>query len=212
MSRSSSLAREWRARDGAALSRSMDSRPSITAPLQRQHNIPASSFELIGGHAHYADTGGSGARVRGSARLSTAGTRSGVSALRLFVILAVLAIVSASITSRAPLANGLGSAKPTLVEGKFAVPTDLREVTRDWVSRGFAPPTTEIYPRGWARTEHAYSHSLVMTPITGRMEFIIADQRVVIGPGDELYYPARAVMLARNLHHGVSRVLVSRRR
>ena len=51
-----------------------------------------------------------------------------------------------------------------------------------------------------------------MTPITGRMEFIIADVRVVIGPGDELYYPARAVMLAKNLHRGESKVLVSRRR
>ncbi len=120
--------------------------------------------------------------------------------------------MGASVAPSAPLANGLGSAKPTLVEGKFAVPTDREAVARAWLSRGFSRPVAKVYPRGWARSEHAYPHSLVMTPVAGHMEFVIADQRVVIGPGDELYYPARAVMLARNLHDGHSTVLVSERR
>jgi quercetin dioxygenase-like cupin family protein len=44
------------------------------------------------------------------------------------------------------------------------------------------------------------------------MEFIIADQRVVLEPGDELLYPRGAVMLAKNLHDGEARILISPRR
>ena len=126
--------------------------------------------------------------------------------------IAVLAIIGISVTLGAPIANGLGSAKPTLIEDKFDLPTDQRVVAQEWVSRAFTKPTVEVYPRGWGRGEHAYPYSLLITPIAGRMEFIIAGQRVVIEPGDELFYPARAVMLARNLHAGDSRVLISRRR
>ncbi len=126
--------------------------------------------------------------------------------------IAVLAIIGISVTLGAPVANGLGSAKPTLIEDKFDLPTDQRVVAQEWVSRGFTRPTVKVYPRGWGRGEHAHPYSLLITPITGRMEFIIADQRVVIEPGDELFYPARAVMLARNIHDGDSRVLIGRRR
>lgn len=125
--------------------------------------------------------------------------------------IAVLALAGITVTLDTPIANGLGSAKPTLVEDKFDLPTNRRIVAQEWMSRGFAEPTVTVYRRGWARGEHAHPHSLVMTLITGRMEFIIADQRVVIEPGDELYYPARAVMLARNVHDGESTVLISRK-
>ena len=87
-----------------------------------------------------------------------------------------------------------------------------RLVTQEWMARGFTKPTVKVYRRGWARSEHAHPYSLLMTPIAGRMEFVIADQRVVVEPGDELYYPARAVMLAKNLHDGETRILISRRR
>ena len=126
--------------------------------------------------------------------------------------IAVLAIIGISATVGTSIANGLGSAKPTLVEDKFDLPTNQRIVTGEWMSRGFAKPTVKVYPRGWAKNEHAYPYSLIITPIAGRMEYIIADQRVVIEPGDELYYPARAVMLAKNIHDGDTRVLISMRR
>ena len=132
--------------------------------------------------------------------------------LRTLARIAVLAIVGISVTLDAPIANGLGSAKPTLIEDKFDLPADRGVVARDWVSRGFDEPRVEVYQRGWGRGEHAHPYSLLMTLTTGRMEFIIAGQRVVIEPGDELFYPERAVMLARNLHDGDSRVLISRRR
>lgn len=132
--------------------------------------------------------------------------------IRVATAIAVVMLIGTLVTPSAPVANGLGSAKPMLVEDRFDLPTDQGVVTQDWVSRGFTKPTVKAYPRGWSRNEHAFPYSLIITPIVGRMEFIIADQRVVIEPGDELYYPARAVMLAKNLHDGESRVLISQRR
>ena len=130
---------------------------------------------------------------------------------RLIMAFAILVIIGVPVTLNAPIANGLGSAKPTLIKDKFDLPTDQRVVTQEWVLRGFTPPVVKVYPRGLGRGEHAHPYSFLITPIAGRMEFIIADQRVVVEPGDELYYPGRAVMLARNIHDGDSRVLISRR-
>lgn len=124
----------------------------------------------------------------------------------------VLVMIWILVATEAAFANGLGSAKPTVAEDKFELPTDHQVVMQEWVSRGFAPPEVKVYPLGWSRSEHAYPDSLLMTPITGRMEFIIADQRVVLEPGDELLYPRGAVMLAKNLHDGETRILISPRR
>ncbi len=126
--------------------------------------------------------------------------------------IAVVALFAVSATLGAALGNGLGSAKPTLIEQRFDLPTDRPTVSEAWLARGFSKPTITVYPRGWSRAEHAHSDDLLVTLTTGRMEFTIAGHRVVIEPGDELFYPARAVMLARNLHDGDSRALISRRR
>jgi len=131
--------------------------------------------------------------------------------IHLATVIAVMTLIGSLVATPALVANGLGSAKPTLLEDKFDVPADQLVVTQEWVSRGFTEPTLKVYPRDWSKGEHAHPYSLLITPIAGRMEFIIADQRVVIEPGDELYYPGRAVMLARNLHAGESKVLISQR-
>jgi hypothetical protein len=69
--------------------------------------------------------------------------------IRTLARIAVLTIMGISVTLGAPIANGLGSAKPTLIEDKFDLPTDQRAVAQEWVSRGFAKPTVKVYPRGW---------------------------------------------------------------
>ena len=128
------------------------------------------------------------------------------------VRLAILVVVGVFVAPTVLLANGLGSARPTLVEGKFEVPIDRRVVVLDWTARGYSSPTLRLYPRGWARGEHAHATNMLITLIAGRMEFVIADQRVVVEPGDELLYPARVGISARNLHDGTSRTLLSRKR
>ncbi|PYO33719.1 MAG: hypothetical protein DMD86_10260 [Candidatus Rokuibacteriota bacterium] len=59
--------------------------------------------------------------------------------------------------------------------------------------------------------EHTHPVHIIVTMIVGRMEFIIAGQRFVVEPGDELLYPAHAVHSARNLHDGASHMMESSR-
>jgi len=40
------------------------------------------------------------------------------------------------------------------------------------------------------------------------MEFIMAGQRFVVEPGDEIFYPAHVVHSARNLYDSTSQMLV----
>jgi quercetin dioxygenase-like cupin family protein len=44
------------------------------------------------------------------------------------------------------------------------------------------------------------------------MEFLIAGQRFVVEPGDELFYPAHVVHSARTLYDGTSQMLESSKR
>jgi quercetin dioxygenase-like cupin family protein len=53
--------------------------------------------------------------------------------------------------------------------------------------------------------------SLIMTLVTGRMEFIFAGHRVVVEPGDELLYPAHTVHAASNIHDGTTQMMESYR-
>ncbi|MFQ5955822.1 MAG: cupin domain-containing protein, partial [Kiloniellales bacterium] len=128
------------------------------------------------------------------------------------VRVAILVVVATFVVLKVAIADGLGSARPTLVEDKFGVPIDRQAVMLDWTSRGYSSPTVTLYPRGWERGEHAHPTNMLITLITGRMEFVIAGQRVVVEPGDELLYPARVGISARNLHDGTSRMLASWKR
>ncbi len=65
---------------------------------------------------------------------------------------------------------------------------------------------------GWSKGEHTHPVHIIVTMIVGRMEFIIAGQRFVVEPGDELLYPAHAVHSARNLHDGASHMMESSKR
>ncbi len=51
--------------------------------------------------------------------------------IRTLARIAVLAIIGISVTLGAPIANGLGSAKPTLIEEKFDLPADQRVVAQE---------------------------------------------------------------------------------
>ncbi len=64
-------------------------------------------------------------------------------------------------------------------------------------------------PQGWSKGEHTHSVHILITIIVGRMEFVIADQRFVVEPGDELSCPAHAVHSAGNLHDGASHTMES---
>ena len=77
---------------------------------------------------------------------------------------------------------------------------------------GYSTPKVTAYPAGWSRGEHTHGVSLIMTLVTGRMEFIFAGHRVVVEPGDELLYPANTVHAARNIHDGTTEMMESHKR
>ena len=100
----------------------------------------------------------------------------------------------------------------TFTKGKFVVPIGRDVVEQDWTARGYSDPKIQDYPQGWARAEHTHPVSLIMTIVTGRMEFVFGDQHFVVEPGDELFYPAGTVHSARNLYDGPTRMMESHQR
>jgi mannose-6-phosphate isomerase-like protein (cupin superfamily) len=102
-----------------------------------------------------------------------------------------------------------GEEKPTVTKGKFAVPVNPENVKQDWTTRGYSAPQLRSYPQGWSRGEHTHPVSLIMTVLSGRMEFTFAAQRFVLEAGDELSYAANPVHSAKNLYDGSTLMLES---
>ena len=101
-------------------------------------------------------------------------------------------------------------AKPaTLTKGKFAVPISHEVVQADWTARDYSNPKVESYAQGWSRGEHTHPVGLIMTVVTGRMEFVFGGQHFVVEPGDELSYAAHTVHSARNLYDGTTQMMES---
>jgi hypothetical protein len=101
---------------------------------------------------------------------------------------------------------------PTFTKGKFAVPVNRDAVTVDWTARGYSHPVVKPYAPGWSKGEHTHPVHLVITVVAGRMEFLMAGQRFVVEPGDELSYPAHIVHAAKNLDAGTSEMMESSKR
>jgi mannose-6-phosphate isomerase-like protein (cupin superfamily) len=119
----------------------------------------------------------------------------------------VCIVLAVSVMGGPVLADSHGSDQPTFTKGKFAVPISLEDVTTDWTARGYSTPAVRHYAHGWSRGEHTHAEHLIITVVAGRMEFIIAGQRFVVEPGDELFYPAHMIHSARNLYDGTSQTL-----
>ena len=126
------------------------------------------------------------------------------------------AVVGAVMAVSAMVGPGLADPdadhRPTFTKGKFAVPINQEHIKEDWAARGYSTPKVTSYPAGWSRGEHTHGVSLIMTLVTGRMEFIFAGHRVVVKPGDELLYPAHTVHAARNIHDGTTEMMESHKR
>ena len=101
--------------------------------------------------------------------------------------------------------------QPTFVKGKFDLPLDHEVVKQEWKGLGYFRCAFEGREKGWTselperqKGEHTHPSYILFAGIAGKMEFIINDQRFVLEPGDELFYPKDAVMAARNLYDGRS--------
>jgi mannose-6-phosphate isomerase-like protein (cupin superfamily) len=100
----------------------------------------------------------------------------------------------------------------TFTRGKFAVPIRHEVVEADWTARDYSKPKIESYAQGWSRGEHTHPVNLIMTIVTGRMEFVFGRQRFVVEPGDEIFYAAHTVHSARNLYDGTTQMMESYKR
>lgn len=126
------------------------------------------------------------------------------------VVVCVVLVVSV-VVGRG-LADAQESHPPTFTQGKFAVPVNRDAVTADWMARGYSHPEVKPYAQGWAKGDHTHPVHLILTVVTGRMELLMAGQRFVVEPGDELFYPAHMVHSARNLYDGTSQMMEGSKR
>ena len=110
------------------------------------------------------------------------------------------------------LAAAEGENQPTFTKSKFAVPLMPQAIKEDWAARGYSNPKVESYAAGWSRRDHTHPVSLIMTVVSGRMEFVFTGQRFVVEPGDELLYAAHTVHSARNIYDGTTQMLESYKR
>lgn len=99
--------------------------------------------------------------------------------------------------------------QPTFIKAKFDAPVSYNDVKEDWTERGYSIPEVQPYAKGWSRGEHTHEMHVLLTVVVGRMEFIISGQHFVVEPGDELLYPAYAVMSGRNVYDGTSKMMES---
>jgi mannose-6-phosphate isomerase-like protein (cupin superfamily) len=123
--------------------------------------------------------------------------------------LVMSALMAVNLTIAPVVADSDSGKAPTFTKGKFAVPISHENVKQDWAARGYSNPKIESYPQGWSRGEHTHPVSLIMTLLTGRMEFTFGTQEFILEPGDELSYPANTVHSAKNISDGVTQMMSS---
>ena len=109
------------------------------------------------------------------------------------------------------IASGQDGTEPYFVKDKFWLPLNTDEIREQWKTLGYHECELEGKVKGWTsdrpgrhKGEHTHSWYALFVGKTGKMEFIIQEQRFVLEPGDELYYPKDAVIAAKNLHDGRS--------
>ncbi len=86
-----------------------------------------------------------------------------------------------------------------IAKGRFETPVDRSAVAADWRGRGYScglivdPPVRE-----WNGFVHGNNELVNVTE--GRLELTIGEQRLVAGPGDEVFIPEGAVHSVKNIH------------
>jgi mannose-6-phosphate isomerase-like protein (cupin superfamily) len=93
-----------------------------------------------------------------------------------------------------------------VVRGKFALPVERAAVAADWRARGYSCGLF-VDPPGREWNDFVHGTNELVTVVEGRLEMTVAEARVVVGPGDEVFIPRGAVHSLRNVHGGITRWL-----
>jgi quercetin dioxygenase-like cupin family protein len=123
------------------------------------------------------------------------------------IIVVVMALSMLTVSAEA---DTQGDKQSRFTRGKFALPVNPDEVKATWAAQGYSSARQASYLQGWARDAHTHTWDIFFTVLSGRMEFIIDGQHFVVEPGDELFYPAHAVISVRNVYDGTSIMLNTR--
>jgi hypothetical protein len=109
------------------------------------------------------------------------------------------------------VASGQDGAEPYLVKRKFGLALNTDEIREQWKALGYHECQFEAKVKGWTsdrperhKGEHTHPWYTLFAGKTGKMEFIIHEQRFVLETGDEHYYPNDAIIAAKNIHDGRS--------
>ncbi len=86
-----------------------------------------------------------------------------------------------------------------IAKGKFETPVDRSADAADWRGRGYSCGLFIDQPgREWTCFVHGTNELVTVTE--GRLELTIGGQRLVAGPGDEVFIPRGAVHSVKNIH------------
>ena len=78
-----------------------------------------------------------------------------------------------------------------LSRGVFSTPVDRKAVATNWRGRGYS--CSEFAdPPGRAWRDFVHDCNELVTVVEGRLELDVAGERVVAGPGDEVFIPKDA--------------------
>ncbi len=130
-------------------------------------------------------------------------------AMHKFVCVIAVVVMAVTVNAASVWAQAQRDTTPMLTTGKFGVPVNPDVVQADWAARGYSL-NARPYAPGWTRDAHTHPWNLLITLVSGKMEFTITDRRFEVRPGDELFYPANAVISARNMYDGTSQMLSGR--
>lgn len=93
-----------------------------------------------------------------------------------------------------------------VAKGKFAAPVDRARVASDWRNRGYSCDLF-VDPPGREWNDFVHSTNELVTVAEGKLEVIIAGERHVAAPGDEVFIPKNARHSVKNIHSGATRWL-----
>ena len=110
------------------------------------------------------------------------------------------------VTKFLPEANERSRMNDILSPEKFSLPLDADAVAADWRGRGYSC-NLFVDPPGQQWLDFTHATNELVTVVEGRLEMVVGDTRVEMGPGDEIFIPARALHSVINIHDGVSRWL-----
>lgn len=86
----------------------------------------------------------------------------------------------------------------TVRRGKFAVPVSAAAVAAQWRAQGYSCHDFRD-PPGQEWNDFVHDTNELLTVVDGRLELLMAGERVVVEPGDEVFIP-------RDVRHSVHNV------